>query len=339
MARQLDASVVIPTHNRAPLLDRVLASFAEQTADSSVFEVIVVDDGSTDETPTVHEKYVQRLNVRYVPIAKAGSAAAKNIGIGEARGGIVVLAEDDDTADPRLVAEHLEVHRKNAGKVAGLGYATWDPAVRVTDLLHFVTDVGRFLSAYPGLRDGEVLDFHHFWSGRISLERELLLASGGFSEQMVALEDVELGYRLEAMGLRIVFAPRAVNYMLRAFDFDGFCERCERTGRGLACFRLLQPVVGEEYETMLLGRRAQELQAARGGTATTEALAVSAADELAEMRAEVLRHEARLQGKRRVPPTSPFARLSPTRRRLYRLYDESFRTAILKGAVASDADR
>jgi hypothetical protein len=338
MARQLDASVVIPTHNRAPLLDRVLASFAEQTADSSVFEVIVVDDGSTDETPTVHEKYVQRLNVRYVPIAKAGSAAAKNIGIGEARGRIVVLADDDDTADPQLVAEHLDVHWKNAGKVAALGYATWDPAVRVTDLLHFVTDVGQFLSAYPGLRDGEVLDFHHFWSGRISLERELLLASGGFNEQMVALEDVELGYRLEAMGLRIVFTPRAVNYMLRTFDFDGFCERCERTGRGLACFRFLQPAGGEEYETMLLGRRAHELQAARGGTATSEALAVSAAGQLAEMRAEVLRHEARLQGKRRVRLTSPFARLSPTRRRLYRLYDESFRTAILKGAVASDAD-
>jgi hypothetical protein len=60
---------------------------------------------------------------------------------------------------------------------------------------------------------------------------------------------------------------------------------------------------------------------------------------LARLRTEVLRHETRLQGKQRVPPTSPFARLSPTRRRLYRLYDESFRTAILMGAVASDADR
>ena len=339
MARELDASVVIPTHNRARLLDRVLASFADQTADSSVFEVVVVDDGSTDETPTVHEKYVQRLNVRYVPIAKAGSAAAKNIGIGEARGRIVVLAEDDDTADPRLIAEHLDVHRRNAGKVAALGYATWDPAVRVTDLLHFATDVGRFLSAYPGLRDGDVLDFHHFWSGRISLERELLLASGGFDEQMVALEDVELGYRLEAMGLRIVFAPRAVNYMLRAFDFDGFCQRCVRTGRGLARFHLLQPAVAAEYETMLLGARVEELHGARAGAARKDAVAASAANTLASLRTEVLRDEARLQGKHRVPPTSLFARLSPTRRRLYRLYDESFRTAILKGAVASDADR
>ena len=338
MARQLDASVVIPTHNRAPLLDRVLASFAEQTADSSVFEVIVVDDGSTDETPTVHEKYVQRLNVRYVPIAKAGSAAAKNTGIGEARGRIVVLADDDDTADPQLVAEHLDVHWKNAGKVAALGYATWDPAVRVTDLLHFVTDVGQFLSAYPGLRDGEVLDFHHFWSGRISLERELLLASGGFNEQMVALEDVELGYRLEAMGLRIVFTPRAVNYMLRTFDFDGFCERCERTGRGLACFRFLQPAVGEEYETMLLGRRAHELQAA---AEALQRARHSRCRQLVSWRKCGPRCSATRRGSKASDGfrlTSPFARLSPTRRRLYRLYDESFRTAILKGALASDAD-
>src|SRR4029078_6118345 len=139
MARELDASVVIPTHNRARLLDRVLASFADQTADSSVFEVVVVDDGSTDETPTVHEKYVQRLNVRYVPIAKPGSAAAKKVGIGEARGGIVVLAEDDDTADPRLIAEHLDVHRKNPGKVAALADAPRHPATRVTARLHFAT--------------------------------------------------------------------------------------------------------------------------------------------------------------------------------------------------------
>jgi hypothetical protein len=96
--------------------------------------------------------------------------------------------------------------------------------------------------------------------------------------------------------------------------------------------------VAAEYETMLLGKRVEELHRARAGAARKDALAASAANALASLRTEVLRHEARLQGKRRVSPTSPFALLSPTRRRLYRLYDESFRTAILKGAVASDAD-
>ena len=86
MAGELEASVVIPTHNRAPLLDRVLASFVTQNADPSVFEVIVVDDGSTDDTSAVCRKYEQRLDLRYVPIARAGLPAAKNAGLTVARG-------------------------------------------------------------------------------------------------------------------------------------------------------------------------------------------------------------------------------------------------------------
>src|SRR5262245_22064792 len=338
MPGKVDASVVIPTHNRARLLDRVLESFARQTADRSAFEVVVVDDGSTDGTEAVCNAYRQRLDTRYVPIEWAGTGAAKNAGIAAARAPLIVFADDDDLANPELVAQHIRAHAAHPEReIAVLGYTTWDPALPVTELMHFVTEVGGILFSYPRLRQGDALDWHHFWSGRVSVQRELLLESGDFDTHMPALEDVELGYRLSTLGLRIVFNRGAVNYMLRPFDFDSFCRRCERTGRGLARFRTLQPgPVAEEYEALLLGLRTKTLAAAAGAPARQEALS-DTTRRLEALRPEVLALETRLEARRRIPRSSPLAKLSPTRRRLYRLYDDSFRTTILKGAlIAAD---
>jgi glycosyltransferase involved in cell wall biosynthesis len=336
--REIDASVVIPTHNRAPLLDRVLESFARQTADRSVFEVVVVDDGSTDETEAVWRAYADRLDTRYVRTEQGGSGAAKNTGIAAARGRLIVLADDDDLAAPELVAEHVRVHEAHPGTEVGvLGYGTWDPALPVTELMHFVTEVGQFLSSYRTLREGDVLDFEHFWSGRVSVKRELLLESGGFDSELAALEDVELGYRLSERGLRIVFTRRAVNYMLRSFDFDAFCRRCERTGRGLARFRILHPgPVADRYEAMLLGSRAKQLTRPSDGSQNRQEALGAAERRVETLRPDVLSLEKRLErGRVRFRPSSPVGRLSRTRRRLYRLYDDAFRASILKGALAA----
>jgi glycosyltransferase involved in cell wall biosynthesis len=319
------------------LLDRVLESFARQTAGRSAFEVVVVDDGSTDDTEAVSTAYTDRFDVRYLRIDPAGTGAAKNAGIAEARGRLILLADDDDLAAPDLVAEHIRVHAANpAAEVGVLGYTTWDPALPTTELMHFVTEVGGFLWSYRTLREGDVLDFHHFWSGRVSVKRDLLLESGGFDTQLVALEDVELGYRLFGRGLRLVFTRRAVSYMLRSFDFDGFCRRCERTGRGLARFRILHPgPVADEYERIVLGAWAEGLRAVGDGSAAREEAVTAAAKRIQALRAEVVSLEQRLEARRRFPPSSRVGRLSRTRRRLYRLYDDAFRTAILKGALAA----
>ena len=338
MERQVEASVVIPTHNRARLLDRALESFAAQTADPSAFEVVVVDDGSTDDTEATWRAYADRLDTQYVRIDWAGLAAAKNAGVAAAQGRLILFADDDDIADPHLVAEHLSVHREHRGKEIGaLGYGTWHPELRVTELMHYVTEVGQFLSSYRTLRHGDVLDFHYFWGGRVSVKRELLVESGGFDADVTGLEDIEIAHRLAAFGLRLVFTRRAVSYMLISFDYDGFCRRCERTGRGLARFRMLHPgPVADAYESMLLGARAQDLKSAADGRVGRTETAAAADQRLQALRAEVLPLEERLDARRGVPASSKFARLSRTRRRLYRLYDDSFRTAILKGALAAD---
>ena len=332
---EIEASVVIPTHNRARLLDRVLESFTCQTADRTDFEVVVVDDGSTDDTEAIWRAYADRLDTRYVRMEWAGLGAAKNAGIATARGRLIVFADDDDFAHPELVAEHIRAHRENPEKELGvLGFTTWDPALPVTELMHYVTEVGQFLWSYRALRHGDVLDFRNFWTGRVSLKRELLLASGGFDEQMAALEDVELGYRLSALGFRIVFTRRAVNYMLRSFDFDSFCRRCERAGRGLCRFRMLHAgPVTDEYEALLLGIRTNVLTAVEAGSVGRRDAAADAEQRLEAVRPEVLHLEKRLEASQ-LGFRSLLGRLSPTRRRLYGLYDDSFRTAMLQGRLA-----
>jgi glycosyltransferase involved in cell wall biosynthesis len=338
MPREVDLSVVIPTHNRARLLDRALESFARQTADRSTFEVVVVDDGSADDTEATWRAYEDRFDTRYVPIQWAGLPSAKNAGIAAASGRLIAFADDDDLAGPDLVAEHIRVHADHPGKEVGaLGYGTWDPSLPVTELMHYVTEVGQFLSSYKALRHGEVLDFHHFWGGRVSVKRELLVESGGFNPDSGGLEDIELAYRLSALGLRMVFTRRAVSYMLLSFDFDGFCLRCERTGRGLARFRILHSgTVVEQYEAMLLGPRATQLRAVSAGTVERQEALAASVRRLEALRPEVLALERQLEARGRVRASSRLARLSPTRRRLYRLYDDAFRTAILKGALTAD---
>jgi len=338
MSREIEASVVIPTHNRAPLLARVLESFTRQSAPRSAFEVIVVDDGSADDPEATSRAYADRLDTRYIRTEWAGSGAAKNAGIAAARGRLIVFADDDDIADRDLVAEHIRMHAAHTAREVGvLGYGRWDPELPVTELMHFVTEVGQFLSSYTTLRDGDVLGFQHFWSGRVSVKRELLVESGGFDTELAALEDVELGYRLSALGLRIVFTERAVNYMLRSFDFDDFCRRCERTGRGLARFRILHPgPVADQYETLLLGPRAEQLRRVADGSLERQEALAAAGQRLGTMRPDVLSLENRLQGRAR---RSSLAGFRPARRRLYRLYDDAFRTSILIGALAADGDR
>jgi glycosyltransferase involved in cell wall biosynthesis len=91
-------SVVVCTLDRADLLRRALASLAQQTAPPGCYEVIVVDNGSEDETPQVADEFLGRLPVRYVREERTGLSHARNRGCREARGRYVAYLDDDATA-------------------------------------------------------------------------------------------------------------------------------------------------------------------------------------------------------------------------------------------------
>src|SRR4051794_8981691 len=116
-------SVVIATYNRRDLLLRTLESLAQQTLPRHEFEVLVVVDGSTDDT-------VERLRLKKTPAAlrifeqqNRGQAAARNVGIREALAPVILFLDDDITCSPTLLAEHL------AAQVASPGAVVFGPTL------------------------------------------------------------------------------------------------------------------------------------------------------------------------------------------------------------------
>src|SRR5262245_26344982 len=103
-------SIVVPTYNRASLLRSSLDSLAAQTFDKALYEVIVVDDGSTDDTRDVCQGFLPKMRMTYHRIENSGIGAAKNLGVFASCGSVVLFFDDDDFADRNLVQEHAEFH-------------------------------------------------------------------------------------------------------------------------------------------------------------------------------------------------------------------------------------
>jgi len=249
-----EISVVIPTRNRAALLDESLASLAAQTA-SGRFDVIVVSDGSTDHTSAICDRWAAQMPLALVESPAAGISVAKNIGVDVATAPLLLFFDDDDVADPDLVSRHLEMHRLYPLEhVAVLGFTDWSPRLVVTEVMRFVTEVGCYLFGYPHLRHGQAYDYRFFWGGRSSCKRSLLVRAGGFRPEFTfGSEDIEAGFRIcrmlgrerqprpatdlaapaavERVGMVVVYDTLARQHVIRPLTYDEFCQRCERQGR------------------------------------------------------------------------------------------------------------
>jgi glycosyltransferase involved in cell wall biosynthesis len=237
----LPVSVVICTYNRAELLRMTLDSLAGQTLGRDKYEIIVIDDGSSDGTRQCVESFADRLPIKYFFQKNAGLASAKNHGIFAARGEILFFMDDDDIAAPTLLEEHIKTHeRYSDAHYAVLNYTTWAPGLEVTPLMHFITEVGCFLFSYPYIKHGDVLDYTNFWGGRSSCKRSFLIEHGVFNAIFrFGCEDIELGYRLSKHGLKVIYNSKAVSYMTRPVDFDDFCARLLKQGRSQYVFSSL----------------------------------------------------------------------------------------------------
>jgi glycosyltransferase involved in cell wall biosynthesis len=231
-------SVVIPTHQRAALLERSLESLTAQTLPLSRFEVVVVDDGSSDWTASVCARLADELPLRYFRIERSGNSAAKNLGLFASQAPLVLFFDDDDLADPDLLQAHVEAHRDHPEEnVAVLGHTTWAPGLEISPLMEYVTEIGQLLFSYRNLEDGQKLDWTYFWAGRLSCKRSFVTQYGIFDQGFPAIiEDIELGFRLAKHGLGIVHVRSAKSFMARSITFDEFAQRCVRKGRGLWTF-------------------------------------------------------------------------------------------------------
>jgi GT2 family glycosyltransferase len=236
-----EISAILTTHNRAHLLPRVLDGLVGQSLARNRFEVIAIDDGSTDDTQAVLAAYRDRLPLRIVRQAPSGLAAAKNLGVFMSRAPVLLFMDDDDVADAALLVSHLAMHlRYREATVAVLGRTDLAPTIANLPLMRHVTGAGGQLFSYGPLQPQQRLGFREFWGGRSSAKRSLLIGHGVFNPAFrFGCEDIELGWRLDHHGLRVIYEPAARSTMIRALTFGDFCARSTRQGRSQWLFASL----------------------------------------------------------------------------------------------------
>ena len=230
-------SVVIPTHRRPGTLFLVLDALGRQEGPPA-FEVVVVDDGSGDSTADRLPAYRAPYPLRSFFQQNSGPAQARNRGVAEARGDVIVFLGDDTVPEPGFLAAHARGHAgKAGGSVAVLGYTTWPAGRPVSPFLHHINERG-LQFGYALIEDPEAVPFNFFYTSNISVPRRLLQEAGLFDVTFphAAWEDIELAYRLSKRGMRILYRPEAVARHHHDVTFASFRRRQERSGEAASIF-------------------------------------------------------------------------------------------------------
>lgn len=236
--------IVIPTYNRANALNLCLEHLEKQSWTD--FDVIVVDDGSTDSTPQQIEQYLSRgdLRLRHFRQENSGPARARNLAISHVRSPLCLIIGDDIFPSPNFVETHFRFHQKNPDVcLAALGLTRWsEQGQTVTPFMRWLDESGTQFS-YHDLLAGTPPDWKHFYTSNISLKTEVL-RKNPFNETFTkaAAEDLELGYRLEMQqGLKIIFLPQALAYHLHPTNFRQACKRMYVVGASMRRFHQIWP--------------------------------------------------------------------------------------------------
>jgi GT2 family glycosyltransferase len=228
------ASIIIPTFNRLARLKSVITALEKQTVPLGDFEVIMISDGSKDGTDEYLQGYTQPLDLKAHFQQNQGPAAARNLGISQASGEIVIFLDDDVVPEPELVHEHIQAHAE-ADNIVVLG-----PMLTPTDMhLSPWTQWEQEMLAkqYAAMETGQWQPTaRQFYTGNSSIARHHLVTSGGFDPSFRRAEDVELAYRLEQAGLRFVFQPRAAGHHYAVRSYTSWTEIAYAYGRNDVIF-------------------------------------------------------------------------------------------------------
>jgi len=200
-------SVVIPTYNRLPILQKCLRALEQQrlAAPISAYEVVLVDDGSTDATVSwLRENADAFPHVRLVLQDHGGPAEGRNRGVDQARGDVIVFIDSDLVVTDGFLLAHarrLEQSWQERGDRLCFTYGA------VINTANFDDPT----SEPHKLRD---LSWAYFATGNVAIDRQVLERSGLFDTRfrLYGWEDLELGERLRRMGVVLVGCPEAVGY-------------------------------------------------------------------------------------------------------------------------------
>ena len=200
-------SVVIPTYNRLPILRQCLQALESQVlaAPLEQFEVVLVDDGSTDDTVHWLDTHASAFpHVRLIRQDHGGPAEGRNRGVDQARGDVIVFIDSDLVVTPTFLLSHARALQRR-----------WhERGDRLCFTYGAVINTANFDAPTSEPHKPTDLSWAYFATGNVAIEREVLERSGLFdtSFRLYGWEDLELGERLRQMGVQLVRCPEAVGY-------------------------------------------------------------------------------------------------------------------------------
>lgn len=225
-----ELSIILLTYNSCKELDLCLSSLEKQTCDMRSIQVVIIDDGSDDETSIVVGRYQNSLKINCYKIEHTGNRGEnRNLGASYAEGSHLLFVDGDGIFEPEFIEKHLKYTRKGENLlVMGRRYRifpvnedaiTADWISRNHDMLNQLPAIDdERLLAIETIRefnlDGEQV-FAMVFSHNFSIRKTEFERSGGFDSAFAkywGAEDVELGYRLREQGTRIVYDDSIVSY-------------------------------------------------------------------------------------------------------------------------------
>lgn len=258
-------SVVIPTLGMYPILERALDRYCDQGPARESFEVIVVADAA-DPDPTAVDRAIgsRPYPVRRLRGERPGVSANRNVGWRAAEAPIVLFADNDILPERRLIAEHLEWHRRHPEEHVGvLGHVRWARDVRVTPFMRWLEHGVQF--DYPRIQ-GREAGWARFYTANVSVKRGLLERVGGFDELRLpyGYEDLDFAYRASHHGLRLLYNRRASVEHHREMDLEFWRKRVRRVAYAERQFVQMHPDIPAYFFNMFSSAAAAPPARGRG---------------------------------------------------------------------------
>ncbi len=246
-------SVIIPTYNRPDILQECLERLFEQNISPSEYEIIVVDDGSKPATRDLVKLMEGSAPCKFTYLYQenSGQGVARNRGIRQASGEVVLLIGDDILVNKDFLFEHLKFHNQHpAENEAVLGFIEWDPRLNIGSLMEYLVNGSCVLGRYGGHQfafeklEGKTLaNYNFFYTSNISLKTSLLkkfVFDETFSRY--GWEDIELGYRLEKKAnMKLYYNKNAFAYHFHQLDEEDLKKRMKMIGESAHIFHSKYP--------------------------------------------------------------------------------------------------
>jgi glycosyltransferase involved in cell wall biosynthesis len=236
-------SAVVTARDQAEAVRLLLGSLCQQTLPRRSFELVLVDDGSTDGLAEVAREFGSRLPLVYSWQQPAGRMSARLHGLYRARGQAILQLEPDDVAPPGLLQVHHAFHRARGEKNAGLvGPLLPTEELRSDRAALALRRADPLLSRAERMRRAGPIDSRECWSARCSFKRAFVVElHGSHQGRLTGGHDLELAVRLRDEGLELEFSEAAACWSGERLELAAARRRMSGLGEAAARLAAARP--------------------------------------------------------------------------------------------------